>query len=69
MSIPIPGSWIIIKLIETIFRNDRRDLSVVLNLRGNNIFLKQTKLNDDDICMLYHTLKINSCIVHLDLRY
>lgn len=40
-----------------------------LNLRGNNYFIKNSKLTNDDAFCLYHTLKINSWVYYLDLRY
>ena len=41
-----------------------------MNLRGNNYFLKEKpRLSNDDAFVLYHTLKINSCVTELDLRY
>jgi hypothetical protein len=52
-----------------ISRNDKRDREAILNLRGNNYFHKNLKVNNDDAFALYHTLKINSCITTLDLRY
>jgi hypothetical protein len=68
------------KLIEIIFEtpvehssdeNNKNlvDPNSVLNLRGNNYFHKGFKLHNDDAFTLYHTLKINSCISTLDLRF
>jgi hypothetical protein len=68
------------KLIEIIFETpvehnpdeiNRKSLdpNSVLNLRGNNYFHKGLKLHNDDAFTLYHTLKINSCISTLDLRF
>ena len=68
------------KLIEIIFEkpvehspDENNDKSInpnsVLNLRGNNYFHKGLKLHNDDAFTLYHTLKINSCISTLDLRF
>lgn len=62
-------------LAVTIFENDGLNLSsnrmnTYLNLRGNNYHHKKLpKINNDDAFVLYHTLKINSCIVDLDLRF
>ena len=62
-------------LIVTVFENDgakldENRLHSYLNLRGNNYHHKTLpRISNDDIFVLYHTLKINSCICDLDLRF
>ena len=52
------------------FREDpRKDVNSILNLRGNNYFLPNLRLTNEDTLVLYHTLKSNSYITHLDLRF
>ncbi len=41
-----------------------------MNLSGNNYHHKHLpRISNDDAFVLYHTLKINSCILDLDLRF
>ncbi|CAF0994160.1 unnamed protein product [Brachionus calyciflorus] len=55
--------------IEPKVRLEKSDLSSSLNLRGNNYFLNNIKLNNDDAFCLYHALRLNSWVSILDLRY
>ena len=58
-----------------IFENDGNNLDddklhSYLNMRGNNYHHKHLpRISNDDAFVFYHTLKINSCIRDLDLRF
>ncbi|RMZ94227.1 leucine-rich repeat-containing 34-like isoform X1 [Brachionus plicatilis] len=55
--------------IEPVVKTEKMNLNNNLNLRGNNYFLDGIKLGNDDAFCLYHTLKINSWVFNLDLRF